>query len=283
MPLLLVGLQPSGPATRQVAVQEVHQRLGHRIVDDAKHALAPRAVGKRHLAVHQHAQALAKLLHELRTISCHLHPRAKALGKLLVEHVTERTRHGCHLVLPLLVQELPLLPAARQVAVQEVVQSFGHRVVGLPKDAGSPGTIGQSHLTVHQHAQPFPEFLHESSTVRGHLHPRTPALAQLAVQNVAKRLPHRLTATHGLCPHRMPADPAACEFAVHKVAQCLAHVRHAIRLLGRALDHVPPACKAKRHLPVHQHAQALAKLLHELRPLYSHLHPRPEALAQLAV
>ena len=175
---------PHHPPTRQLAVHHVAQRLRHRVVSLTEDPIAPSAEAQRNLAVHQHAQALAKLLHERRAIRSHLHPCGPTAGKLTVQEVAEALAHRLALRLLLRPHLMPAHPTARQLAVHHVAQRLRHRVVTLTKHSLTPGSEAERHLAVHKHAQTLAHLLHERRVLRSHLHPSTEALRKLPVEHM---------------------------------------------------------------------------------------------------
>ena len=281
--VLLPLSEPAHPAAGEVAIDEVAQRTRHRA-----HAarlrccfldhVHPASEGERSLAVHQHAQALTQLLHELGALNRHLDPRAEALRQLTIQHVPKAALHRVQLRLRLLPVCLPALPAAGQVPVEEVFHRLHHRVVSNAEDALAPSAKGKRSLAIHQHAQPLTQLLHELGALSRHLVPRAKAARQLAVEHMRKAALHRLQLSLRLRPCRAPLDPPASKLTVEEEAHRLRH-----RVVSNAEHTLTPRAKGKRRLAVHEHAHALPELLHELGALHGHLNPRTEPARQAAV
>ena len=112
-----------------IQVREIF--LHHRVVSNAEDALAPSAKGQRSLAIHQHAQPLTQLLHELGALNRHLDPRAPAARQLTVEQVPHAAPHRIELTAQLGPSLLPAQPPAGEVAVEEEAHCTSHWVVRL--------------------------------------------------------------------------------------------------------------------------------------------------------
>ena len=168
---------PADPSPSQVAVQEVPQRLRHRVVLVAVDELVPRRKAQRHLTVHQHAQALPKLPHELGTLDRHLDPRTPTTRELAVEHVAQAATHRLHLPLILLPKRMPSHPTTGHVAVDDVAQRLRHRGRAAGLRAGAldrvhPAAEGEGGTAIHHEAQPLAQLLQELRALDRHLDPR---------------------------------------------------------------------------------------------------------------
>ena len=214
--LLLVDRLPALPPASQALVQEVLQRLRHRVVRHAaERARLPRCKTNGELAVHHEAHALTQLLQERRALSRHRVPRAPPLRKLAVHQVAKALAHRLALRTLLLPVCLPALPAASQALVQEVHQRLRHRVVGhAAEHARLPRPKPERHRPVHQHAQPLAKLLHECRALNGHLHPGTETLGKLTIEHVLQAALHRLELPLMSSPTRLPAHPATRQPAI---------------------------------------------------------------------
>ena len=281
--VLLPLSEPAHPAAGEVAIDEVAQRTRHRA-----HAarlrccfldhVHPASEGERSLAVHQHAQALTQLLHELGALNRHLDPRAEALRQLTIQHVPKAALHRVQLRPGLLPVCLPALPATGQVPVEEVFHRLHHRVVSNAEDALAPSAKGQRSLAIDHHARALTKLLHELGTVDRHLVPRAKAARQCAVQHVAQTAAHRLELRLRLRPLRVPVHPALGEVPVQEVAH-----RLRFRVLLGALDEVAPRHEGRAQLPIEHEARSLVHGIKSSSTLLEHAHPPAPALRLLAV
>ena len=270
---------PPNPAAGELAIHKVAQRARHvaharRLILCARNAEQPASQAQRELAVHQHAQPLAQLLQERRAIRSHLHPRTEATRQTAIHKVANAPPHRAQRVLLIRPSRLPRHPAARQLAVQKVAQRTRHRVLRNAEHALAPRAEAQSHLAVHQHAQPLAQLLQERPAIRSHLSPSAETTRKPTVHQVAKAPTQRLALPPQRLPRLLPSSPPTRKLTVQQVLQ---RARH--RVVARlAEDPFAPRTKAYRQLAVHHEANTLAEQLQERRPLRSHRMPRAPPL-----
>ena len=187
---------PRRPASRQLVVHQVQQRLHHMAPLRLPHQLVrdrgqPASEAERHLPVDHPAQALAQLAHQLGALNGHLGPRAPAARQPAVEHVAETTLQRSALAGTLLPRGGPSVPAESELPVDEVAQSLRHQIITRRK-GGDPPIEAERKLALHHPAQTHAQLAHQLGPFSRHLSPRAPAAArQATVEHVAGALAHQ--------------------------------------------------------------------------------------------